>query len=150
MVKTSKIKDISVALQGDVDQLRGAPLTADRRVKRRGKYRCEEGVDAVSSGGFGKVFDDFPVRVRPHVHVVIVGQTIGVEPLREVDIFVGEDSVYDFDRDRGVTATEFSAVKGKGKRVLTGLDLLGNVDLDPYGLQNIARKGGASVVIKRP
>ena len=77
-----KIEAIGITVLADVQQLNRRALAADRSVQRRCKYGCQNRIDATRRIQADKVFQNLPVFFAERFYMIIVCQTVRMEPFR--------------------------------------------------------------------
>ena len=77
-----KIEAVGIPVLADVQQLNRRALATHRSVQRRCKYGCQNCIDATRRVQADKVFQNLPVLFAEGFYMIIVCQTVGMEPFR--------------------------------------------------------------------
>ena len=147
-VEQGKVKGILATVTLHTHELSGSSLTAYRSIERGSEDGGQKHIDAVLSRRSCEVLYDLKVPVRPYLEVVVVCQTVRVEPLCKVDVLIGKHRVDDLHLEGGLCAAVLSTVNLNGELVHTRRHILRDIDLNPYRVESILREGDRSSVVK--
>ena len=132
----------------NVQKLYRGALTADGRIQRGGEQGGQQEVDAVAAGCSGEILYDLPVALRPCLAVVVVGQTVAMEPLGDLHGLGRQLGVHDLHGDllggHGVLARHEADGDFVGSCLQTAL----GIQLDPHGAELVLHDRDHAAVVQ--